>query len=109
MKTDKQHTPPRWAKKLLSIYCRTELLEDLEGDLNEYFERNVKSKGIFRAKLIYILDVFKFFKPYMIRRPAPFNGVNVLVIYQNYYKTSFRTIRRNKLFSFINVFVESFV
>ena len=40
----------------------------------------------------------------MIRRPAPFNGVNVLVIYQNYYKTSFRTIRRNKLFSFINVF-----
>ena len=31
---------------ILSWYCRPELAEDLEGDLNEYFERNVKSKGV---------------------------------------------------------------
>ena len=42
MKEQKEIKPPRWATRLLSWYCKPELLEDLQGDLNEYFERNTK-------------------------------------------------------------------
>ncbi len=48
-----QSQPPRWAQRLLRWYCRPDLLEDLQGDLNEYFARNLKAEGAQRARLIY--------------------------------------------------------
>ena len=39
----KTQLPPA-GTHLLTCYCKPELLEDLQGDLYEYFERNVKSK-----------------------------------------------------------------
>ncbi|HMG92074.1 MAG TPA: ABC transporter permease [Chryseolinea sp.] len=101
---NKNISPPKLATWILHWYCKTQLLEDLEGDLNQYFERNLKSKGAFRAKLIYVLDVIKFCRPYTMRRPKPASLFNEVILYQNYYKTSLRTIGRNKLFSSINVF-----
>jgi hypothetical protein len=44
MKSNKDIRPPGWATRFLNWYCRREVVEDLEGDLNEYFERNVKTK-----------------------------------------------------------------
>ena len=41
MKKLKTHTPPKWAEKLLEWYCRTDVLEDLQGDLHEFFEKNL--------------------------------------------------------------------
>jgi putative ABC transport system permease protein len=104
LKKSKKISPPLFAVRLLRLYCRPQLLEDLEGDLNEYFERNVKSKGPMLAKIIYFLDVLKFCRSYTIKRPRLSNTMNHFILYQNYYKTSFRTILRNKLFSSINVF-----
>jgi putative ABC transport system permease protein len=104
VKKIKNVAPPILARRLLQMYCRPELLEDLEGDLNEYFERNLKSKGATLAKIIYFLDVLKFCRSYTINRPKLSNTMNQFILYQNYYKTSFRTIARNKLFSSINVF-----
>lgn len=100
---DEKITPPLWAKWLLNFYCRAEVLESLEGDLNEYFERNVKSKGVFRARIIYIVDVIKFCRLYTIKRPKRGDLFSNVRLYRNYYKTSLRTIQHNKLFSTINV------
>src|SRR5690606_36354572 len=61
--------PPPWATKFLTWYCRPELLEDLEGDLNEFFARNLAAHGLRYARFIYILDVIKFFRLYMIAKP----------------------------------------
>jgi len=60
----KEQNPPRWAQQLIEWYCKPELAEDLLGDLNEYFERNLTSLGARRAKLIYMVDAFKFFRSY---------------------------------------------
>lgn len=95
--------PPRWARRFLEWYCRPELLEDLEGDLHEYFERNLRSKGKQKARLIYIIDVIKFLRLYTIRKPKPTETMNEFVVFQNYFKTSLRNIARNKLFSSINI------
>lgn len=103
MKDQKKITPPRWAKLFLSWYCRPELLEDLEGDLHEYFDRNVKSKGLKKARMIYILDVFKFLRSYTIRKPKSYNIFMQWTMINSYIKISGRSILRNRLFSSINI------
>lgn len=99
----KRTYPPRWATRILEWYCKPSLLEDLQGDLSEYFERNVKSKGLRRAKLIYAIDVFKFIRLYTLRKPEFFNLLNHWIMIGSYVKTSGRTLVRNKLFSAINI------
>ena len=84
-------------------YCRPELLEDLQGDLNEYFGRNVNSKGLTRARIIYVLDVLKFFRFYTIRKPKFIDLLIHWIMIDSYIKTSSRNILRHKLFSAINI------
>ena len=98
------HTePPRWATRFLHWYCRPELAEDLDNDLTEYFHRNRATKGPRRAKLIYILDVIKFLRPYTLRKPKPLHPLIHWLMLGNYIKTSSRNLVRNKLFSAINI------
>ena len=90
----KESNPPRWAEQFLIWYCRPELLEDLQGDLNEYFDRNLKIKGPRRAELIYVVDVFKFFRSYTLRRPKFLNLFIQWIMIGSYIKTSGRIIVR---------------
>lgn len=103
MKKNEPVHPPKWADQFLRWYCRPELTEDLQGDLYEMFDRNVQAKGVKRAKLIYIIDVFKFFRPYTIRKPKLSNPLSSPKMIRSYIKTSGRSIIRHKLFSTINI------
>jgi ABC-type antimicrobial peptide transport system permease subunit len=103
MKKTKPVDPPKWADAFLEWYCRPELLEDLQGDLYEYFQRNVETKGPRRARLIYSIDVLKFFRPYMIRKPKISNPLSASNMIRSHIKTSGRNIMRHKLFSTINI------
>ncbi len=100
---EKEIHPPKWAERFLSWYCKPDLLEDLQGDLNEYFERNVKSEGARRAKLIYIIDVVKFLRLYTVRKPKWIDILINWIMLGSYVKTSGRSIMRHKLFSAINI------
>ncbi|HXO77097.1 MAG TPA: ABC transporter permease, partial [Puia sp.] len=95
--------PPKWATRFLKTYCRPELLEDLQGDLNEYFDRNLRHRGAFMARLIYIIDVLKFIRSYVVRRPSVTNPLNNAFMLSSYVRTSGRSILRSKLFSGINI------
>ena len=104
MSAPKKISPPSWADRILQWECKPELLEDLQGDLNEYFQRNVKSKSVSQAKLIYIIDVLKFMRLYTIRKPEFVNTLINWIMLGSYVKTSARSIRRSPLFSTINIF-----
>lgn len=76
---EKKHfQPPRWARRILYWYCRPEIVEDLDGDLNEFFYLNCREKGLLRARLIYVADVIKFFRPYTVGRPKLVNPIPLL-------------------------------
>ncbi|HEY9117599.1 MAG TPA: ABC transporter permease, partial [Roseivirga sp.] len=49
-------------------------------------------------------NVFKFFKPYTVKKLNFLNQLTQFIMFKNYFKTSLRSIARNKLFSAINVF-----
>lgn len=95
--------PPRWMNWLLELYCSKDLLEDLQGDLHEYYSRNL-TKSQFRADLIFFLDVIKFCRLYTIRKPKILGQMTFFNLMGNYFKTSARSLARNKLFSTINIF-----
>ena len=77
--------PPKWARNLLEWYCKPELFEDLQGDLYEYFERNLEEKGERRARFNYILDVIKFFKPYTVRKLEILSQLTQYTMFKNYF------------------------
>lgn len=104
MKPEKPIAPPAWARNFLAWYCKPALLEDLEGDLHEVFERNVRTRGRRIAGIIYIIDVVKFLRPYTVRKPEVADALNHFIMLTSYIKTSGRNILRNQLFSFINIF-----
>ncbi|WP_232825986.1 ABC transporter permease [Chitinophaga alhagiae] len=103
MNEQQQHHPPSWAQRFVEWYCKPGLVEDLTGDLHECFERNLQSVGPRRAKLIYIIDAFKFFRSYTVRRSIFVNLFMDRTMLGSYVKTSGRNIMRSKLFSFINI------
>lgn len=98
-----RHHPPKWATRFINWYCKPKYLEDLLGDLNEYFERNLASKGFRYAQLVYVIDALKFFRSYTVKTPEFFNLITNSIMIGNYIKTSGRSLMRNKLFSFINI------
>ena len=94
--------PPKLADRLLEWYCHPELFEDLQGDLYEQYNKNIE-KSRFTASLIYWIDVIKFIRLYTVQKPQILNNMHFLTLFQNHLKTSVRSIKRNRLFSMINV------
>jgi hypothetical protein len=94
--------PPRWATRFLQWYCKEDLIEDLEGDLNEFYHRNLKNRSKRWADFIYIIDVLKFIRSYTVRIPQPHHAIPMTMILSKYFKASVRNMRHNMLFSGIN-------
>ena len=51
------HKPPALAKRLLQWFCHAEFIEEVEGDLDELIQERVKNQGLFKANLLYLIDV----------------------------------------------------
>ena len=60
--------PPQWASRFLAWFCDEDLLEEIQGDLEEAFHFRRAKEGQSRAQLQYIRDVFSFFKPFLVLR-----------------------------------------
>ncbi|NQZ75715.1 MAG: ABC transporter permease [Ekhidna sp.] len=94
---------PNFAYKLFQWFCKEPLFEELEGDLEESFTRNVEKVGRKKARRIYTKEVIKMLRPSVLRRPSSGPGYQIALL-SSYITISVRNLRRQKLFSFINMF-----
>lgn len=86
-----------WSLRLLRWFCPPLLLEEIEGDLIQKFERDVKLYGGKRAKRRFFWNVIEYFRPGIIlRNQLPFY-TNPSPILKNYLITSLRHIRKSKV------------
>jgi len=93
--------PPRLAQRFLRWYCKPQLLEYVEGDIEEDFAKRFYKSGARSARLYYTLDVLRFFKPFAIRKfSKTLNSNNMFKINS---RIAFRNLAKNKLYSFINI------
>jgi len=96
--------PPRYAQALLRRFCAPFWLEELEGDLAEQFAADVEAVGEQAARRRYWGQVFRFIRPYIIRRrearrPTAWGGY----MFKNYLTVALRTFRKHASYTAINV------
>lgn len=100
---DHNDIPPQWAHCFLAWFCPDDLLEEIEGDLLQQFQRDYSKFGIKRARLRFAWNVIRFFRPGILLRNKLSMDVNHLHMLQNYFRVMMRTLTKKKFQSAINI------
>ncbi len=100
---NRQPSPPLFLLRLFRWFCDPRIVEDIEGDLVERFEKRVKNKGHKKAKRLFIKDVFRLFRPGIIRSVAGSQKLNPFGMLKNNIKVARRQLMRNKMYSSIKI------
>lgn len=96
--------PPQWPLKLMRFFIRKEYIEEIEGDMEEIFYDNLQTSTVGKAQRIYTWEMIKLLRPGIVKRLRALEMINPYPMYKNYFKTSIRSLMKNPLTSFINVF-----
>lgn len=98
-----ERQPPRapgWADRFLEWYCRPELLEEIQGDVYELFEKRSREKSPKVARLHFVWDVLRSFRLSTIRH---FN-FNISPMFSiTHFKIALRQLLKQKLYSAIKI------
>lgn len=104
-----KHQPPTLARKIFEWYCDNAQVDDLLGDMDEWFYKNLETQSPFRAKLKYWKQVLSLLFSYAIRkrkknaRYSPFaSSAFSLAIVKSYFVVAIRNLYRHKYFAIIN-------
>ncbi len=97
----KIHKPPRFASNILSRVISKELFEEISGDMEEEYNKALKSKGKIYAQFLYLMEVLRYIRMY--RGGRKFQSTNSLSMLQNYIKVAFRNLLKHKAYSIINI------
>ncbi|MFN8348371.1 MAG: permease prefix domain 2-containing transporter [Spirosomataceae bacterium] len=98
--------PPRWADRLLELFCASHLLEEIQGDLHERFQRQTLLFGEKIARRHYVWNVLSFIRPFTLKRQSSIYPSTYLyspLMLRNYFKIALRNLAKNKVYSFINI------
>ncbi|UFH56968.1 permease prefix domain 2-containing transporter [Spirosoma sp. KNUC1025] len=98
--------PPKLADRLLESFCAPHLLEEVQGDLHERFERDAQRMDYEQANRQYWLNVLGFLRPFALKRPSfDYVSPSILnpIMLRNYLKTSLRSLTKHKVSTLINV------
>lgn len=90
--------------RLLRVFCPEHLYEEIEGDLLQKYERDLKKFSAQRSKRRLLWNTIRFFRPGILLRNKPSIRLTTLDMLANYFKVAFRVMLRNKSYSFINLF-----
>ena len=94
--------PPKWVSTLLRRVCKPDLLEEIEGDLLEYYELWVEKYGASKANRLYVWHAVKFLRPFAIKKTKSQNS-NHTAMFKNNLKIAWRGLLKQKIFSAIKI------
>jgi putative ABC transport system permease protein len=83
--------------RILHSFCPPHLLEEIEGDLIQKFERDVKAVGEKRAKRRLLWNVIRFLRSGIVLRNKFSMSLNQTAMFQNYFKTTYRHLLKSKV------------
>ena len=101
----KSHSPnpPKWTSWLLRRLCKLQLLEEMEGDLLEFYLHWVKAYGASKANRLYIRHTIKFLRPYALKSISIASIINSNFMLKNHFKIAWRHLSNNKPYSLLNI------
>jgi putative ABC transport system permease protein len=86
-----------WQLKLLRSFCPPHLLEEIEGDLLQKFERDVHAHGRAKAKRRLLWNVVRFFRFEIVTRNKMPMLNGPFQMFANYFRTTCRHASKNKM------------
>ncbi len=96
-------SPPKALVRFLKWYSRSKLQESILGDLEEQYYEDIDVYGLRRARFRFSWNVFRFIRPGIIREFEGNQQLNHYGMVKQHFKTTFRIIKREKLYSLINI------
>ena len=90
--------PPQFAARILEFIIQKDIRYGAMGDLEEQYYGKEQEHGLFRAHLYYWRQIGGAL-PYFIKNAILWS----LIMFKNYFKTTFRNTTRHKGYSFINL------
>jgi len=100
-KGTKNNLPPKWPDRILEFFCSSTLVEEMQGDLLELYEKWTCRYGIRKAKFLYILHAIRFLRPYAFKKISIKHNSGIMIM--NYVTFVFRRLLRSKTISAINI------
>jgi putative ABC transport system permease protein len=97
--------PPAFFLRFFRWFCDPAVVEDIEGDLREMFDRDVNNDtgSIAKARLQFSMRVVRLFRPGIIKKFRFYSSNGPAPMFKNYFITSMRSLMRSKGFSAINI------
>lgn len=95
--------PPQWSLRLLRWFCKPWYVEVIEGDLFEIYSRQFKENPS-RARRAFTWNIVRFFRWRYLKDLEDFRPQSSIGMFKTYLKVSFRSMKRNKLQSLLNIF-----
>lgn len=95
--------PPRLFTRFFKWYCDPRLQEAILGDMEEQFEEDVQNRGALKARKRFAWTVIRFFRKDIINPKVSGRKLNYLGMLKNYFKTSIRFIKREKIYALMNI------
>ncbi len=97
----KNHEPPRWMLRFFQWFCREDLYEAICGDLIVHYQDRSSRMSAIRNNSLFFFQVLTFFQPFAWRKFQ--SNANRTIMYINHFKVGFRLIKRNPVYSAINI------
>src|SRR5882757_963690 len=100
MKRDTRY--PRWALQFLQLICPTHLREEIEGDLLQEFERDVRRFGEKRARREFTWNLVRYPRPGIILRNHFSIDLNHAAMLSSYLTIGLRYLKKQKIYASIS-------
>jgi putative ABC transport system permease protein len=96
--------PPKLFIRFFRWFCDPALVEDIEGDLTELFQREAVTGNIVKARIQFSFNTLRLFRPGIIKKIGRSSShYQHAPMFKNYFITSMRSLMRSKGFSVINI------
>lgn len=92
--------PPKWADRLLEYFVKGDLLEEIQGDLFDYYQRLADIPG-WKSSFIYWYHVLHFLRPFALKRIS--QNSNKLSMLKFNIIIAWRNLLKQKFYSGINI------
>ncbi|MEL7120114.1 MAG: ABC transporter permease [Bacteroidota bacterium] len=93
-----------WAEHFFRWYCRPEFLEDILGDLDELYLRQLKKTNEAKANRMFAWEIIRLFRPAIIRPDVLRQSPITRDMLQNFFKIGFRNLWRQPGYTAIHIF-----
>ncbi len=101
---EKRPQPPQWAQRLLSLWGDADTLEEVQGDLLEFYAHWTQTNGEQKARWRYFFTVLTLLRPFSrpkTTKAYPKPLFDSIMLY-HYLTIAFRNLWKNKAYSFLN-------